>query len=78
MSVVPISGQAYTPELCLSEALAAAPDMESVVVLVKWRDGSTESWASWISIETMCRLSKHLDRRIHNTMSAMAERDGGE
>lgn len=67
-----VSPKAYTPTLCLRDVLDDVDDVQSVVCLVRFKDGSAQTYASFMHMQEMAYLAKILDRRIYNLLEESA------
>lgn len=72
-SVEILSDKAYTPEVCLHDVLDQVEGVESCVVLIQFKDGTAQTYSSFMSVRQLCFLSKVLDRRVYNLLQEMSE-----
>lgn len=72
MNVHLLTGEAYTPEVCLRDIMEDVSDLESVVVIARYKDGTAQILTSHGNITGMCFAAKVLDRRIYNLLEEAA------
>lgn len=72
MTVHLLSGEAYTPEICLRDALNGAKEVENIIILTHYKDGTSQTLMSHMHISRACYLAKVLDRRILTLIEQMS------
>lgn len=69
-----LSGEAYTPEVCLRDIMEDVHDLESVVIVARYKDGTAQTLMSHGNVTSLCFAAKVLDRRVHNLLEEMSVR----
>ena len=73
MTVVCLSGAAYTPEICLREALDDVKNIENVAVVAFYRDGTMQTLLSNMDLKKICALSKALELLVFRLLEQCSE-----
>lgn len=76
MSVELLSGDAFTPTVCLHFVMEQVEDIEFICVSYKTKDGTVQSTLSRMPVSQAAYLAACLNRRVHNLIEESAEGGG--
>lgn len=64
MNVREIGNSAFTPEYVLRQALSQVDQMAEIVIVIREKDGLTQTFASMMTAEVLALLSARLQFRL--------------